>query len=199
LGENLRDAGRLKDAIPLLEEAYHASRRIPALRWVGAQLLDAYLKAGTNTEAAGLVQELLAETRQTMPPDSPQLAGVLAQFGLTLLTVKAWTDAEPILRDCLAIRETAEPDAWTTFYAKSMLGEALLGQEEFAEAEPLLVGGYEGLKEHEDTIPPQVKVRLAEALRRLVDFYTATGQAEKAGEWRVKLDATQPREPKAKP
>jgi hypothetical protein len=71
-----------------------------------------------------------------------------------------------------------------------MLGQALVGQEKFAEAEPLLVAGYEGPKEHEAAIPPEGKVRLTEALRRLIDFYAATGQAEKADEWRKKLDET---------
>jgi hypothetical protein len=162
----------------LLEEAYDASRQIPAIRWVGPQLLDTYLKAGKTTEAVGLLQEQLTETRKTVPQDRPQLAGVLAQVASTLLTLKAWTDAVPILRECLTIREKAEADAWTTFKAKSMLGEALAGQDKFSEAEPLLLAGYEGLKGHEATIPPAGKIRLTEALQRLVDFYAATGQAE---------------------
>jgi serine/threonine protein kinase/tetratricopeptide (TPR) repeat protein len=199
LGVNYRDAGRLSEAIPLLEEAYDASRQIPAIRWVGTQLLVAYLKAGTTTEAARLVQELLAEARKSLPQDSPQLAGVLAETGLTLLMAKAWTDAEPILRECLANREKAEADAWTIFNTKSMLGQALAGQERFPEAEPLLLAGYEGLKRREAAIPPAGKIRLTEALQRLVDFYAATGQAEKADEWRKKLEETTAAEEKPEP
>ncbi|HVC99288.1 MAG TPA: hypothetical protein VND64_36825 [Pirellulales bacterium] len=41
--------------------------------------------------------------------------------------------------------------------------------------------------------------RLSEALQRLLDFYSATDQAEKADEWRTKLEAAQPKEPEAKP
>ena len=74
LGVNYKDSGRLDEAIPLLEEAYHASGKFPNLRWVGAQLLDAYAKAGRSAEAAKLVQELLADARKTSPKDSPQLA-----------------------------------------------------------------------------------------------------------------------------
>jgi tetratricopeptide (TPR) repeat protein len=188
LGVNFKDAGRLPEAIPLLEEAYNASRQIPAIRWVGAPLLDAYVKAGKTAEAVGLLQEQLTETRKAVPKDSLQLAGGLAQTGLTLLALKAWTEAEPILRECLAIREKAEPDAWTIFNTKSMLGQALAGQEKFSEAEPLLLAGYEGLKGHEATIPPAGRPRLTEALQRLVDFYTATGPPEKADEWRKKLE-----------
>src|SRR5207244_2952367 len=44
LGVNYKDAGRLTEAIPLLEEAYRSSRMFPTLRWMSAQLLDAYVK-----------------------------------------------------------------------------------------------------------------------------------------------------------
>jgi len=205
LGVNYKDAGRLEEAIPLLEEAYHSSRQFQNFRGFGVPLLDAYVKAGMTAEVVGLVQEQLAETCKTLPQDSPQLAGVLAQAGLTLLLAKAWTDAEPILRECLTLREKLAANAipqvlpWQVANVRSMLGEALFGQEKYAEAEPLLLAGYTGLKEHEATIPPEGKIRLTEAVQRLVDFYGATGQAEKADEWRKKLDETKPAEEKLKP
>lgn len=63
---------------------------------------------------------------------------------------------------------------------KSLLGDALLGQQKFAEAEPLLKDGYEGLTQRAAQIPPQGKVRLTEALERLVRLYEATGRKEEA-------------------
>ncbi len=36
-----------------------------------------------------------------------------------------------------------------------MLGGCLLGQKKYAEAEPLLVAGYEGSMQREDQIPPR--------------------------------------------
>ena len=79
-----------------------------------------------------------------MPKDSPQLAGLLAQFGSILLQAKAFAEAEPLLRECLAIREKTQPDAWTTFNTQSLLGGALLGQKKYADAEPLLLQGLRG-------------------------------------------------------
>ena len=35
LGVNYKDAGRLAEAIPLLEEAYQAAKKHPTLGWVG--------------------------------------------------------------------------------------------------------------------------------------------------------------------
>jgi hypothetical protein len=65
-----------------------------------------------------------------------------------------------------------------------MLGEALAGQKKYAEAEPLLLAGYKGMKEREATIPePFRKVRLTEALERLVRLYEATGRKDEAAKW----------------
>ena len=92
------------------------------------------------------------------------------------------------MRECLLIREKTEPDAWTTFNTKSLLGGSLLGQKNYAAAEPLLVSGYEGMKEREVKIPPQGKIRLTEALERLVKLYDAWGKTDQAAEWRKTLE-----------
>ena len=70
-----------------------------------------------------------------------------------------------------------------------MLGEALLDQKKFADAEPLLLSGYEGMKQREDTIPPQDKPRLTKALERLVKLYEAWGKKDEAMKWRKELAA----------
>src|SRR5262249_39153901 len=105
LGVNYKDAGRVQEALPLLEEAFQTARTNPTLRWVGLALFDGYGKAGKTAEAARLVTELLADARKQLPKDSPQLAGIVAQFGLSLLQANSFSDAETLLRECLAIRE----------------------------------------------------------------------------------------------
>jgi serine/threonine protein kinase len=189
LGVNYKDSGRLNEAIPLLEEACHASGKIPDLRWVAAQLLETYAKAGRSAQVVKMVQELVADAHKSSPKDSPQLAGALAQLGPPLIQVKAYADAEPILRECLAIREKRQPGLWSTFNTKSMLGGALLGQKKYAEAEPPLIAGYEGMKQREATIPPQAKDRLPEALERLVQLDVATDKLDRAARWRKELEA----------
>lgn len=153
LGVNYKDDGRVEGALPLLQEAYRASNKLPTLRWVGRHLLDAYVKAGKPGPAARLMDELLTDTRKKLPKDSPQLAGELALFGMAVLGMKGFAEAEPLLRECPAIREKAQPDAWTTFNTQSLLGGAPLGQKKYAGAEPLLLKGYEGMKAREKTIP----------------------------------------------
>ena len=68
---------------------------------------------------------------------------------------------------------------------KSMLGGALLGQKKYADAEPLLLAGYEGMKQREAMIPAQAKVRIHEALDRLIDLYTATNKPDEVRKWRA--------------
>jgi serine/threonine protein kinase/Tfp pilus assembly protein PilF len=184
LGMNYKDAGRLEEALPLLEEGYRGSRKHPSLSWVGAQLVAAYAQAGETAKLADLLREQLAEARKTLPKDSPQLAGQLALIGLALLEQKKWADAEPLLRECLTVREKTQPDAWSTFNTHSMLGGALLGQMKYAEAEPLLVKGYEGMKTREKTIPPQGAARIPEAIDRLIDLYSAMDKPDEANKWR---------------
>ena len=146
LGVNYKDSGRLDRAIPMLEEAYHSRRTLPPLRMFGPPLAEAYGKAGRSAEAMKVAQEFLAETRKTAPKDSPRLAVALVQISVALLEVKAYADAERVLRECLAIREKREPELWTTFNTKAMLGSALLRQKKYADAEVLLKAGCEGMK-----------------------------------------------------
>jgi hypothetical protein len=47
------------------------------------------------------------------------------------------------------------------------------------------------MKQREAKIPAQGKVRLTEALERLVQLYDAWGQKDKADEWRKRLAAAQ--------
>ena len=201
LGVNYSDAGRLKEAIALLEEANRAAKKYPHLRGVEVPLIDAYTKAGENAKLANLIQEQLTEARKTLPQDSPQLAYQLAILGSSLLQAKAFAEAEPLLRECLAIREKTQPEVWSTFNTKSMLGAALLGQKKYAEAEPLLVAGYEGMKQREKTIPPQGRVQLPEALVPLVQLYEATGKPDAAVKWRKELETRKSAEkpPEKKP
>jgi hypothetical protein len=100
--------------------------------------------------------------------------------------------AERILRESLTLRQKKQPNAWRTFHTQSQLGGSLLGQKNYAEAEPLLRAGYEGLKQREATIPAASKKYLTEALERLVQLYDAWGKPEQAKPWRQQLEAKQP-------
>ena len=55
-------------------------------------------------------------------------------------------------RECVAIREKTHPDVWFTFNSKSLLAGELLGRKKYAEAQLLLLAGYERMKQRAKTI-----------------------------------------------
>jgi hypothetical protein len=189
LGVNYRDAGRVKEALPLLEQVEREGRTHASLRSARADLMEAYALAGMAAQGAALTRRSLAAARQENPPGSGALAAALAQCGDSLLQLKAWEEAETILRETLAIRTKVAADTWTTFNTQSMLGEALLNQHKHAEAERLLTEGYVGMKQHTATIPVMIRsVRLASAVERLVQLYDALEKKDEAAKWRKELE-----------
>ena len=70
---------------------------------------------------------------------------------------------------------------------ESTLGASLAAQKKFAEAERLLLSGYEGLARLKATIPPVNKSSLEHARDWLVALYDKWGLPAKAAEWRQKL------------
>ncbi len=197
LGSALNQQGKLDEAIA---EYRTAIRLKPDLAIVHGNLGSTLFAQGKVNEAIAAYRKAIQLARQTLPADSPQLAGTVAQFGLTLLEQKQWAEAEPVLRECLDIRTKTQPNLWTTFNAQSMLGGVLLGQKKYAEAKPLLLAGYQGMKEREKTIPPQGKVRLTEAVARLAQLYEATGKKEEAAKWHMELqNLKRPAKPETKP
>lgn len=53
-----------------------------------------------------------------------------------------------------------------------------------------MLQSYDGLKARETKIPKEAKVRLAEALDRLVQLYSAWEKPTKAAQWQRQLEAT---------
>ena len=151
------------------------------------QLAAAYEAAGEFARAEPFYRDGLEQARKQFGPNDLRSAGAMASLGLNLLKQQKFADAEPMLRECLGIREMAQPDEWSTFNARSLLGGSLFGQKKYAESEPLLLSGYAGLKTREAKIPVPAKPRLPEAGERVVKLYEAWGQPDKAREWRKKL------------
>jgi hypothetical protein len=124
--------------------------------------------------------------------------------GHNLVAEKKFAEAEPPLRECLAIWAKRLPHGGDYYialsrrgaareyaYAKSLLGASLAGRNNYAEAEPLLLQGYEGLKPqpgfNEDLTPLAQRYQV-EALERLVQLYDAWGKPDEAAKWRKELD-----------
>jgi serine/threonine protein kinase len=191
----LRDGS---NAVTFAEKAVAATQR------KNASYLDtlaaAYAETGQFAKAISIQQESIAlsqnEDEKKGLASRIQLyarnlpfrdSGELAMLTMARLSEGKFVEAEGLARECLIIREIQIPDDWRTFNAQSMLGGSLLGQKKYVEAEPLLLSGYEGMKQREVEIPPEGKARLNETLQRLAQLYDATQRPEQAAEWRKKL------------
>jgi len=143
------------------------------------------VSSGQPEAALPFLREAIAGRRGSTDSSPDVLANVLTQQGRALLLLARPTDAEPILREALTIHAREQPDALTTFNTQSLLGGALLGQKKYADSEPLLLNGYEGLKQREKTIPKSGggELRIPESLDRLIELYTATNKPDEVTKW----------------
>jgi serine/threonine protein kinase/tetratricopeptide (TPR) repeat protein len=148
---------------------------------------DSYVASGKLTDAVTLYEAAYQGLKVKLGRDHAKT--LIAMIGLAnayLQTGKP-AAAEPILREALALRESKSRENWRTFEARALLGASLLAKKEYAQAESLLVKGYEGLKFSEAKIPAPSRNRIAEAGARIIELYEAWGKKDKALEWRRRL------------
>ena len=183
---------RPESAERLLTEVLEHGRAIwgveggPTLN-VMRNLARAHEAQGQYSKAEPLRTQVLRAVRRKVGADHADAIAAAVTLSANLLHLRRYAEAEPHLREVLAVRTKKEPDAWATFNTRSMLGGALLGQKQYAEAEPLLVEGYKGMKAREKTIPQSGggELRIPEALDRLIELYTATDKPDEAAKWRA--------------
>ena len=73
--------------------------------------------------------------------------GANGALGLTLTRLGKAAEGEHYLREALELREKSLPkEHYLIPFTESALGECLMVQKRYGEAEPLLVSGYNGLK-----------------------------------------------------
>jgi serine/threonine protein kinase/tetratricopeptide (TPR) repeat protein len=196
----IQASGRKEEAIKMFQHAHDRlaatqSPELPLARSVTANLAIALREAGEYEQAFPVWRELLAVQTRILPLDHTDRATSQASIGFCLLKLGRASEAEPALRECWTIRSAKLPDAWTTFYTQVQLGSCLLEQKKFADAAPLLMEGYRGMKERADKIPPMARIRLEEAVDRLRQFAEATNQPAEAEKWKQEADQWRDKKP----
>ena len=71
-----------------------------------------------------------------------------------------FTESEPLAREALELDRKKQPDNWQSFRVESLLGASLAGEKKYAEAEPLLLEGYQGMLARKDRIAAQDRYHL---------------------------------------
>jgi eukaryotic-like serine/threonine-protein kinase len=190
LGVNYRDSGRPAAGARLMEDALRRARGRPAaevvVQGLPMALAVAYESLGRWSDAEAARRAALAHRRRTERPGGQQLPDDLDGLARNLLKQSRPSEAEPLARESLAIREKGAPDN-RRFHTMSLLGGALLAQGKYAEAEPLVLSGYHGLKAIEAKLLPSVRYTLWEATGRVLQLYDSWGKPEQARIWAEKL------------
>jgi tetratricopeptide (TPR) repeat protein len=181
--------GKYAQAEPLLKRTIETRGRVlgednPDTLASMNNLADLYLHVGRRTEAELLFHELLERRRRVLGAEHPNTAKVLTSLGELKLEQRECADAERFFREALSVREKKTPDAWERFYVQSLLGAALAGQTKYADAEPLLIAGYQGLIERRTTIPFENRSALDQIPHWIVQLYESWAKPDKALAWR---------------
>jgi non-specific serine/threonine protein kinase/serine/threonine-protein kinase len=199
LGIVYRDRGRYDEAEPLLREALAGAEKRLGLgheltQTIILNVADLHGRQGRPHLTEPILRRVVKFLREHPVSDPLVYAVQLGELAGNLLAQKKYAEAEPMARECLAIRSEKRPDRWVTFYARTTVGGALLGQGKYAEAEPLLIQAFEGMKARESQMRPSSKFLMLEPLERLVQLYDAWGKAAEAARWRKVLEGEKSRQ-----
>ena len=148
-----------------------------------------YQQEGKLGEAEKLLRQALEICQRVSGADNYLTLRTSDALSLVFIKASKFSEAEGFLRPSLERRERLFPDDWRTVEARSLLGEALLGEKRFAEAEPLLLAGFSGLKMQEARIPASAGVSFRHPGECLVKLYAAWGKTTEAEAWQRKLAA----------
>ena len=140
---------------------------------------------GDARAAEARAREALALYRKA--PTDPMVPTALIALGHSLTAQRRQAEALPYVREALdSVERQPQPRfPWFKAEAQSTLGSILAAQGDSADAEDLLLAGYEGLRDLPSTPPP----RLRASLDRLVSFYVSSGRPADAAAWRNRLQS----------
>lgn len=140
--------------------------------------------AGKYPEGSATINQVLENYRRNSNPKYISYGTALTVQGLILNKLGRSDEAEKALREAVKLRGENLPEKhFMTALSKGALGEFLTAQKRFAEAEPLLLGSYESLKNSQSADSPRIRT----ATGRLVTLYSDWGKPSDANNFRNRL------------
>ncbi len=188
--------GRPKESVPLWEEVLRCRKENlgeddPLTVNTAFNLAVNYRSAGQWREAVEVIDEWLPHACSARSHTDTHWR--IEEAASIYVQSDQLVKAEPLLRELVELsKQEAGAESPQCAAAIARLGLNLLYQKKYTEAEPLLLSGYEGIKQREGKISPVDEIRLTEAIQRLVQLYEAWGELEKAEPWRMLLPTGQP-------
>jgi tetratricopeptide (TPR) repeat protein len=151
-----------------------------------ADFASVYQREGKYDLAEKYEAQALAGQRRALGAEAPDALTCEADLALAYVSQGKFTEAEPVARETLEADKKVRPDDWQRYRAGSLLGASLAGEKKYAEAEPLLLEGYQGMLVRKDLIDASDRSHLELAHQWLVQLYAASGKPDKAAEWKNK-------------
>ncbi len=187
--------GKYKQAEALFIQCLETERRVlgqehPAVLDTVLTAASMYQRQGKYTLAETYSAQSLTGRRHALGSEHPDTMASAADLALAYQSQGKFGEAEPLAREALEFNRKTQPDGWQRFRAESLLGASLAGQKKYAEAEPLLLEGYEGMMAQKDRIAVPDWYHLDRAREWLVQLYEAWGKPLKAAEWKKKLQVS---------
>ena len=192
LAQSLAFQGKFAEAESLLQQAWEACRQSigpvqDGTLYAMSRLGFVYQQEGKLDEAEILLRQTLEICERVQGPDNSLTLQTGENLGRVLLMSAKYSAAEALLRHTLEARRRLFPDEWRTAQTASLLGEALLGEKRLAEAEPLLLAGFKGLKAQSARIPASADVSFRHSGDCLVKLYQDWGKSAESESWRRQL------------
>lgn len=188
IGRLYMDMHRLDDAEAYLRQAAEFAARTRGPRHVFTaydlvNLANLLTVKGETAEAQETFLLALDIYAEALAPDHPYIASASVGYAALLNGIgdarAGRMYAERALEICKA---SLPPGHWLAASATSVRGESLMLLGDMAAAEPLLIGGYEGVA----AARPRDRIT-SDALRRLVSYYEGLGREDEASRYRERL------------
>jgi eukaryotic-like serine/threonine-protein kinase len=184
-----RDRGSYPQAEALYSQTLQAERRVlgpehPHTLNVMSNFASTYQLEGKYVLAESYAAQALAGRRHSLGSEHPDTLESAADLALACLSQGKFNESEPLAREVLEFDNRNQPDDWRRFQAETLLGASIAGEKKYAEAEPMLLEGYQGMLARKDSIDVPDRYHLDLAHRWVVQLYQAWDKPVKAAEWK---------------
>jgi serine/threonine protein kinase len=181
--------GKYAQAEALYSQTLEISRRVlgpehPDTLALLADCASMYQRQGKYALAETRAAQTLAGRRHALGSEHPDTMESAADLALAYQSQGKFAESEPLAREALEFERKKRPDDWQRFRAESLLGASLAGQKKYAEAEPLLLDGHQGMAVRRDRMGVPDRYHLDRAREWIVQLYEGWGKPAKDAEWR---------------
>jgi tetratricopeptide (TPR) repeat protein len=187
-----RDQGKYAQAEPLLTKVLEVRRRVlgqehPDTLLSMNNLALLYLHQSKYRAAEAIYIKVLEFQRHVLAAEHPRRLASMNDLAALYIKTHKYAMAEPLLREALNSHDKSSPNSWVRYNCQSLLSASLAGQRRYAEAESLLLSGYQGMLLRKTTIPWERRSALNYGAEWILQLYESWGKPDGVVEWRDRL------------